>query len=242
MTRDELLSSLRADGLTMAALPDSALAVTVPSCPDWDVAALLAHTGWVYRWVSYVLGLGPDERPARDGAPTWNGEGDVRAWFGEGLDAVLAELAAADPERPVATLVGRQPTAWWVRRLAHETAIHRWDAQRALGEPEPHADALAADGVDELLEVMVPRRFDYAGFAGHGETLHLHATDGEGEWLITVGPDSLSWERGHAKGDVAARGPLSDLFLFVWNRVGPDRFEVFGNAELLTRWQAAARF
>ena len=93
---------------------------------------------------------------------------------------------------------------------------------------------------------MFPRRFDYAGFGANGQTVHLHATDGRpdvpGEWLITMDAERTDWQRGHHKGDVAARGALSDLYLFVWNRVGPERLDVVGDADLLARWQAAARF
>ena len=46
----------------------------------------------------------------------------------------------------------------------------------------------------------------------------------------------------HAKGDVAARGTASDLLLMMWNRITPDRLDVFGDGDLLTRWQRAARF
>lgn len=249
MTRDEYLSSIRADGDRLGRIEPADLGRRVPSCPDWDVAGLMAHTSWVHRWVTYVVGLPEGEKPARDAVPRWSGEGDVVAWYREGLDGLLAALEATPPDRSVFTLAGAQPASWWVRRLAHETAIHRWDAEAARvpagGRIEGFLPDLAADGIEEVLEVMFPRRFDHAGFAGRGETIHLHGTDGGdvgGEWLITVGPEDTRWERGHRKGDVAARGPLSDLYLFIWNRVGPDRLDVVGDAELLRRWQAAARF
>ena len=48
---------------------------------------------------------------------------------------------------------------------------------------------------------------------------------------MTLGPDGISFEHGHAKGDVALRGTASDLLLWAWNRVPvDDRFEVFGDA------------
>jgi hypothetical protein len=127
--------------------------------------------------------------------------------------------------------------------MAHETAMHRWDLQSALGpvRPDGFDPGLAADGIDEFFDVMCPLRFDFTGFGGSGETLHLHATDGDGEWLVTVGPDSMSSRRGHEKADVAVRGPLSELYLLAWNRIGPDDLEVFGDAELLARFQRAAR-
>jgi MDMPI C-terminal domain len=40
---------------------------------------------------------------------------------------------------------------------------------------------------------------------------------------------------------VAVRGTASDLLLLLWNRVSADRFEVFGDAELLEWWRAAVK-
>ena len=68
---------------------------------------------------------------------------------------------------------------------------------------------------------------------GNGETLHLHCTDGEGEWLVRLDPDGVSSSHEHAKGDVAARGTASDLLLFLYGRVDPEQLEVFGDASLL---------
>lgn len=42
------------------------------------------------------------------------------------------------------------------RRLAHETAIHCWDAVGALGRDEAVEPRLAADGVAEFLEEVLP--------------------------------------------------------------------------------------
>ena len=94
-----------------------------------------------------------------------------------------------------------------------------------------------------MLQVFVPHRMQFPVLAGNGETVHLHATDIEGgEWMLTYHPKSVEWERGHAKGDVAARGTMSDLLLLVWGRIPPSRLEVFGDATLIDRWQAAATF
>jgi len=119
----------------------------------------------------------------------------------------------------------------------------RWDAQAASGEPDPIDVDLARDGIDEVLEVFVPNRMQFDALDGGGETIHLHATDADdGEWMLTLGSDAVAWERGHAKGDVAARGAMSDLLLLLWSRIPPARLDTFGDTELLNRWQTAARF
>ncbi|MGH9231596.1 MAG: maleylpyruvate isomerase family mycothiol-dependent enzyme, partial [Acidimicrobiales bacterium] len=85
------------------------------------------------------------------------------------------------------------------------------------------------------------------GSENEGKTLHLHATDvggaeaGEGEWLVTLDPAGMTVEHRHARGDVAVRGTASDLLLLLWNRVGADRCEVFGDADLLEWWRATVK-
>ncbi len=121
--------------------------------------------------------------------------------------------------------------------MAQETAVHRWDAQAALGDPEPIEPELACDGIDEVLDVIVPSRLRGPEDAreGHGETYHFHRTDGPGEWLVRFDAQGATVTREHAKGDVAVRGAASDLLLFLWGRLPGERLEVLGDASLLGR-------
>jgi predicted lipid carrier protein YhbT len=122
--------------------------------------------------------------------------------------------------------------------MAFETIVHRWDAQTAAGEPPPFPADLAADGLDEHIGNL-----PWFGTAprGDGETLHVHCTDADGEWLLTQTPDALVVTREHAKADVALRGPASDLFLVLLGRRLPATVDVFG-AEALDAWSALLRF
>ncbi len=74
--------------------------------------------------------------------------------------------------------------------MAHESSVHRWDGQRGGGEPEPFDGALAVDGIDEQLENLPSIRGNEE-LAGAGETLHLHCTDRDGEWLLRRTADGL---------------------------------------------------
>ena len=134
------------------------------------------------------------------------------------------QLAAAAPEAEIKTWAGLQPPSWLLRRMTHELAVHRWDAEAAGGDPQPLDAAVAEDGIDELLQEFVPA----ADLGRVGGTLHLHATDGDGEWFIET-VDGLAWSRAHEKGDVAVRGRTSDLLLFLWGRAGLDDVEVLGD-------------
>jgi len=73
------------------------------------------------------------------------------------------------------------------------------------------------------------------------ESMHLHCTDTEGEWMIRFTADGAVTTREHAKGDVAVRGTASDLYLLLWNRVSAERFEIFGDASLLRRFAEHVR-
>ena len=234
------LSHLRADGAALAATIDGRdLDAPVPSCPGWSVADLVGHVGTVHAWVSACLVSDPDQRPPRFGDLPTPPTGDaMHDWYVDVHGRMTDALAADDIDRPVPTWAGRQTVRWWLRRQAHETAVHRWDAQRALTAPVPLSADLGIDGVDEFLELVVPRFGAAAG--GDGQTIHLHAADGgdgAGEWLLTLLPDRVDVAIGHAKGDVAVRGTASDLLLLLWGRRTIDELEAFGDASVFTDWR-----
>jgi uncharacterized protein (TIGR03083 family) len=180
----------------------------------------------------------------------------VLAYYDEGLAALDAALRATDPDRDVVVFGGTGPARFWSRRMAHENALHRWDAEAACGDPAPIAADVALDSVDEAFAVMMPGRFALDDFGPKGETLHLHTTDldaveqasgeglaeGTGEWILTFGADGVEVAHGHAKGDAAVRGTASDLALFVYSRIAVEALQVFGDDTVATRFQDAARF
>ena len=108
--------------------------------------------------------------------------------------------------------------AFWPRRMAQETTIHRVDAEQAAGLPvgaiEP---AFAVDGIDELLAIFV-QVFGAARSPGDDRTVHVHATDTEGEWLIRFEPDAVIVGERSRQRDAAVRGPAAELLLWLWGR------------------------
>ena len=113
--------------------------------------------------------------------------------------------------------------------------MHRWDIESAYQEPKGIEPRLAVDGIDEFYGFFVSERLP-AVFAGNG-TLHLHAVDVDGEWMITRNSDGIDVDHSHGKGDVAAPGTASNLLLFVWRRQGSDVLETFGDTSLLEEHQ-----
>lgn len=215
----------------------------LPHIDGWTVHAVVGHTGWLCRYVDLCLQSDPDQPPARASVPEPPAGPAVLDWFQEGRAAVTKRANSADLNALRPTFTGPQPARWWMRRLANEASMHRWDAFAASGSPEAIDSWLAGTGIDEVFEVFAPLRLQFPVLDAAGKTIHLHATDLDGgEWTVQIGSDDLTWERAHEKGDVAARGPVSDLLLMLWSRIPPSRLELFGDSTILDRWQAAANF
>jgi len=236
------VDAIRREGAELVRAARAAgVGASIASCPGWTIADLLAHVGRLHHWVASIV----EARPA-DPAAHWSKivppEGAELVGYEEQGYARLADaLEAAGPDEPAWTWTPDKTTGFWARRQAHELAVHRWDAQSALGAPTPIERVLAVDGIQEVYDIL-PARPRAEPITGSGETIHLHCTDGDGEWLVSLDPDGVHVTNEHAKGDVAARGTASDLLLLVWGRVPPDAVEVFGDASLLARWQELARF
>jgi uncharacterized protein (TIGR03083 family) len=232
---DDRIAALR----TIAADP-SGYDAPVAACPGWTVADLLVHLAIIHGWAGEIVATGATERPRR---PKGLPEGTPLAdWVTERSTILTEALATADLDAEVYTFVGVGTVRWWLRRQAHETIVHTWDAQAALGTPDTIAPALAADGVDELLTVFVPALFDTAAFGADGQSIHFHATDAEGEWLLRFADGGLIVSGEHAKGDVAARGPAEQLLLVGWKRAPVTAIEAFGDTALLERFLTSAAF
>ena len=234
------VAALRVDGELMAAAagragPDAA----VPSCPEWVVRDLVRHMGEVHRWATGYLANGwtQYEPPGGYQEPEWPADADLVDWLLDGHKALVEVLEAADPDLECWTfLAAPSSLAMWARRQAHETAVHRVDAELATGDPTPFAPAFAVDGVDELLTCFITRP-RFALRAEKPTTLAVAPTDVGVEWLVHIGPDPVRTERrspGSAPADCRVSGPTSTLYLMLWNRVTLDGLEVDGDGEVLT--------
>jgi uncharacterized protein (TIGR03083 family) len=236
MSHRDYVDAIRSDGAALADAAGAAgLDARIPSCPLWSVADLLGHIGRIHRWVAQLVAQRAAERGAHWSEAEPADERERLTWFARGVTLLADALDAAGPDAPVWSWTNDATSGFWARRQAHETSIHRYDAQLAAGEPQPLAGALAADGIDELFAVipywpMEPRPH------GDGETVHLHCTDLEGGWLVRLVPDGHVVTHEHAKGDVAVRVTASDLYLFLSGRVVADALEVFGDAAVLANF------
>jgi uncharacterized protein (TIGR03083 family) len=242
VTSLDYVAAIRAEAAALADAADAAgLDARVPSCPEWGTADLLEHIGTVHRWAAMSAQRDPGGpfRSSREAGIEVPPPDARVAWVREGASLLADTLASLDPEKPAWTFVPPHNVGFWRRRQTHETTMHRVDAQLAAGSmPSPIDAAFAADGIDELLALVRTRR----SASGSGESIHLHCTDVEGEWLIRLGADGLEVTREHAKGDVAVRGTASALLCWTMGRGPEDALEVFGDATLLERWRELGKF
>jgi uncharacterized protein (TIGR03083 family) len=232
------LEVLRAEGDRLAAVAADRWDDAVATCPGWTVAATVVHTGGVHRWVH--ANLSTKKRTRRQDLPDPPDGREARIdWFREGLVLVGAQLEKTDPDQEVWAFgaSGERRAGWWARRMAQETAVHRWDVEAAGTASAPgFAAAFAVEGIEEYLYDFLPGR-PATVFDGLGGTLHLHTTDADGEWVIDLDEPGLPARREHAKSDTAVRGPASDLLLWLWNRQAADgHLETFGDAAVVEGW------
>lgn len=237
MESDDYLVALRNEGEAFARACEGNLEAEVPSCPGWTVEKLVNHLGRVHQWAATAVG---DESGAAPGGFPPAPEAVTTAWYLGELEALITGLRTTDPLATRWTFSPDHHQAWfWIRRQALETAVHRWDAQKATSmPPEPIDAALAIDGINELLHVFIPRVVQATTDFDLGGTLHLHATDHPGEWLIGVKDSTLQVEHSHGKGTLALQGTASDLYLWLWNRVPESAFTTFGDTALITAWRS----
>lgn len=240
--------------LLIAALDGHDLAKQVPSCPDWTVNQLLRHLGFAHRWVEELVRERAQQIDfSRNKAMDVSDYEEETAaalgpWLHLGAAALSSTLLETPLSEPIASpLPGTDGADVWSRRMVHETVIHRWDAVNALGVPFAVDLDVARDTVAEWLDLALPFAFSRwpqqtVDLVGPGRTVHLHATDVDGEWVVDLtGPQPVVRE-GHEKAAVALRGPVVELMLAVYRRRPVEGLEVFGDRELLDLFLDRVRF
>jgi uncharacterized protein (TIGR03083 family) len=220
------------EGLRWAALaagPDA----PVPTCPNWTVGKLVRHHARVQSWARAAI-EDPTGRRARPGKPPegWN---ELVAWWDE-RRRDLREMLASDPGADAWLPFPDYPptTGSWARRQAHEAAIHRIDVELALGAATVTFESeFAADGIDELLTMVLPARVDWSGFTVEGDVL-VHAEDAGRLWSVRIAPGQaprLTDPEQPSEADLTIEGDADAVYRAVWGR--PNRAVVSGDSALL---------
>jgi uncharacterized protein (TIGR03083 family) len=243
----EHVEQLRRDGERLAEVATSTdPAAQVPTCPDWQFRDLVRHVGGVHRWATgFVSGLGvqPPDGDLEQLVGGWPHDVGLVAWFKDGHRALVDALLSAPPDLETWTFLDAPtPLAFWARRQAHETAIHRVDAESAAGNVTGFPSSFAADGIDELLLRFVGRP---------GRTLPVEAsrsmimrsTDVPRIWHVTFTSTGFQIQTDpvDAEAELVVTASASDLYVLLWNRRAPAATELVGEEDMLALWRESVR-
>ena len=222
----------------------------IPWCPGWDTRQLLRHLSEIHLWAASHVArravvVGVPELSDLEAA--WPDLGvfwpDDKALIDHYLATnanLVAELEAAPPDLDTWTfLPAPSPRHMWARRQAHETAIHRFDAESATGSMTGFDPAFASDGIDEILTAMAPRTNELP--LESPVTMAIHPTDVAERWIVTLGPDGIETVRADGPADLVLTGLASDLYLAVWNRGADTAVALNGDSTVLDTWRARHR-
>lgn len=234
---DAYLTVLRRDGQALANAAQGSLKFAVAGCPGWTMRDLVVHVTEVHAFWNFIAATGiagPDKYERPDDAP----ETELVATYLAGLDALVATLSNTDAATPCWTWDGTHDIAWITRRMAHEIAVHAWDARTAAGDNVQIDAGLASDGIDEFIHMML--RYPMPDSPVLAGSVHIHCTDVDGEWLVVPNGDQLMITREHAKGSCAIRGSAHDLLMVLWRRCELADVEVIGDAAVAVQFVARA--
>jgi len=236
-------------------LAEHDLSLPIPTCPEWTLRQLVTHVGRAQRWAAEIARTRsavdipfrevPDGKLPADRA-------EQGAWLRAGAARIVGAVREAGSDL-VWSFTGPVPAGYWLRRMGHETLVHRADAQLAVGaEPEPVIEAeVAVDAIDEWLMLLsggLGSSDERAKALPAGAGLHIHATDaglgGRGEWMISRDAGGLAVQPGHGKGDAALAGPAASLLLVLLRRrpVTDPAVTVYGDSAVLASWLARTAF
>ena len=245
LSDDVYLRSVERDAATIAAIADTVpIDTPVPSCPEWTLRDLVVHTGIVHRHKTKVVSDGlVDGPPPQPLAP----DGDLIAWFEEGVAGLVAVLRMADLDQPSWTWCAHDHSArWWVRRMAHETAIHRADAELAAGFVPELDQALGVDGVDEVINESMVGGPDWGTVTPTDRVFELRA--GGRSWRLRTGvfagtsphsgtayTDLATLVFDHAEPEMVVDTDGSTLDLWLWGRGSLPADAVTGDEDLADR-------
>jgi len=219
----------------------TALTAPVPGCPGWTMGDLVSHVAMVYlhKATSMRTGQIPESwpPPGLDDEPLLP---LLERTYGE----LMAEFSQRAPSDPTPTWYDPDQTvAFWIRRMAQETVIHRIDAEQAAGLPvTPVPDDLAVDGVDEVLKrflaydsVHWPDEFSQlpgGHLAGEGSRDAIEVRAGQAAWTVRPSPREVIVEDGasdHPR--VTIEAAPEEMLRWLWGRTGDDAVRVTGDQE-----------
>jgi uncharacterized protein (TIGR03083 family) len=237
---DERSAAFRA---VVAGAPD--LDTQVPSCPEWTLHDLAQHIGEGRRAWAATVAAGPAAtgRAQPQGlAVAPRGREELVAWLGESTRQLVDALREAGPDRGCWTWWGDsqspQNSGAVARHQLQQMAVHTYDAQLAVGDPQPLPDAVALDGVDEFLTTCCATT---APWPHDPAVVDYHATEGR-SWRMWLSPEGARVAADPAPSDGApdfsARASAHGLVMALYGRNPLESLEIEGDGRVFDRLAA----
>jgi uncharacterized protein (TIGR03083 family) len=166
------------------------------------------HLGGVHQWAAHAVAAGSPQLEPEAAGPL--DPAALADWYAGHAGHLIDVLSARPADAPAWAMDPTNRTAgFWRRRQVHETTLHLWDADLALGAPRPIDPPLAWDGVLEVVDVVYPRQVRLRRIDPLPGRLRLRATDGP--WSTNLGEGEPL--------DVAASAEV--LLRLLWHRADP---------------------
>jgi len=245
MKLDDYINTLEQEGERFAAAAaERPLDTPVPTCPAWSIRDLMQHLGTVHRWATTVV-AGAIPKPSavpQDFAGSMPADVSLHDWYRDGHAALVATLRSTDPDTACFTFLADPPPplTFWARRQAHETSMHRLDAELATTVTTPFETELAADGIDEILTGFAPRKYTPL-HSDRPTTLQVVPVDADGVWTMTISADAPATVRAAQDADCTVRGHASDLLRALWNRADVAALTIDGDPAVLAMFRDSVK-
>jgi uncharacterized protein (TIGR03083 family) len=214
----------------------------VPWSDRWTVRSVARHVAGSHHAVAVILSDRPTADFARAAAMPRVETSDpgFPEWFAGTTEELLHQCRVVPPEAacwaPHPLLEGTG--AYWTRRIAYDTLVHRWDAEAGAGIAGPAMEPeTAADAVDELLDVGV-RVIRAVADAPAGPSISLASTDAHRAWHLDLGEvGHLTIRTAPIDTVVTLRGTAEALLLWLWGRVdiAAGEIEIDGDRSVVAR-------
>jgi uncharacterized protein (TIGR03083 family) len=224
----------------------------VPSCPDWRADDLLWHLGEVQHFWAWVVTNRPKDPDAYQQPERPGDHAGLLAFHDEASSALVDALGAADPSDAAWSWSEDHTVGFIYRRQAHEALIHRRDAELAAGTVTPFPIDLAADGVEEVLDVMYGGCPPWGEFSPLPHYIRVDVTDtGDRVWVQLgrfhgTDPDGVDHEENDlnvvadpgVEPDAVISGTAEALDARIWRRADGAETHLTGSLEIVDRFRA----
>lgn len=228
------VDSIEEEAERIVDLASAGLQTAVRTCPGWTVEDLIVHLAGIYRRNAAQV-VAPD--PLVRVEPAAPQRLAPLAYLEASHIALVDALRERHPDDPCWNFTGENESlAFIARRIAHESSIHRVDAELTRGLAHPIDPELAADGLDERIDLLLRRSVTPSAAHPLGGSICLVCSDMPSAWLIDATRSVVKIRAGRGPANAAVVGTASDIFCFSWNRPSIRALQITGDRGIVDAW------